>query len=105
MSEDLDPTEWDAAIQPQNAVDDGPEAVKRTIRLMAGYQISEREIARALGLELRAMQIEFAEVLTTAKVDAKARVAETCYRLATDGKNPGVTMFWLKTQGGWRDKE
>ena len=30
-------------------------------------------------------------------------MAQTAYNLAKSGKCPVMTMFWLKTQAGWRE--
>ena len=32
---------------------------------------------------------------------ARAKVAQTAFQMATSGKQPIVTMFWLKSQAGW----
>lgn len=36
---------------------------------------------------------------------ALANVARTAYQLAVSGKVPAMTMFFLKTRGGWREKD
>jgi len=41
--------------------------------------------------------------LDTAHIEATATVAQTAYNLAKSGKCPVMTMFWLKTQAGWRE--
>ena len=30
-------------------------------------------------------------------------MAQTAYQMAKSGKFPTMTMFWLKTQAGWRE--
>jgi len=32
-------------------------------------------------------------------------VAQTAYQMATSGKHPTMTQFWLKTRAGWREND
>ena len=34
--------------------------------------------------------------------EANTQVAQTMFRMATSGKSPASTMFWLKCRAGWR---
>jgi hypothetical protein len=34
---------------------------------------------------------------------ASGQVTNTLYRMATSGRHPAATFFWLKCQAGWRE--
>ncbi len=71
---------------------------------MAGHGIDEAAIAKVMKITPAALRKHFGKELSTARTIANSKVAETAYRLATSGKAPAVTMFWLKSRAGWRDR-
>lgn len=71
---------------------------------MAGHGIDEAAIAKVMKITPAALRKHFPKELSTARTIANSKVAETAYRLATSGKAPAVTMFWLKSRAGWRDR-
>jgi hypothetical protein len=32
-------------------------------------------------------------------------VMQTAFKMAVSGKTPAMTMFWLKTQAGWKEHQ
>jgi hypothetical protein len=40
-----------------------------------------------------------------AKVEANAKVGKTLFEMAEGGTEPTVTMFWSKTNGGFRERQ
>ncbi|MBS0640902.1 MAG: hypothetical protein JSS43_13575 [Proteobacteria bacterium] len=76
---------------------------RRTARAMAAYGIPQIEIAAVIGISDRTLRKAFREELDRAATEANAKVAEVCFRMATSGKVPAATFFWLKTRAGWRE--
>ncbi len=46
---------------------------------------------------------EVSKTVKSAESRVFTKVLNTAYDMATDGKNPSMTMFWLKCRAGWRD--
>jgi len=82
----------------------------RQIYLLAGYGLNINMIADAMGVskatfDRRRHDIpEINEALKKGRADALSEVAQTAYKLAKSGKCPAMTMFILKTQGGWSER-
>lgn len=72
---------------------------------MAGLGLRDDQIAQVLGRPERTMKRYAREVLKKGRAKALAAVAQTCFRLATSGRCPAATFFYLKTQGQWREVE
>jgi hypothetical protein len=71
---------------------------------MSGYGIKQEGITKMLGLRSpKTLRKHFREELDRGAVEAHAQVAQTCYQMANSGKHPQITMFWLRTQGRWRE--
>ena len=80
------------------------------VRRMAGIGLSQDEIAATLinpetGRSICAstLRAHCADELREGKAEAKAKVANRAYKMAISGDSPAMTMFWLKTQCGWRE--
>ena len=43
------------------------------------------------------------EAIDIGRADGGAKVLQTAYGMATDGKNPWMTSFWLKCKLGWKE--
>ncbi|MEE9195710.1 MAG: hypothetical protein V3U44_07695 [Alphaproteobacteria bacterium] len=80
------------------------EDQREAVLLMAGHGMPEDAIAKVMKITPAALRRHFPNELSTARTIANSKVAETAYQLATSGKAPAVTMFWLKTRAGWRDR-
>lgn len=73
------------------------------VRAMAAYGVPQVEIGKVLGISDRTLRDACREELDRAAVEANAKVAEICFKMATSGKVPAATFFWLKTRAGWRE--
>jgi hypothetical protein len=73
------------------------------IETMAGLGLSFEEIASIKGLSDDTLKKHAKPFLKKGKAKAKAQIAQTAYRMASSGKIPSMTMFWLKTQANWRE--
>ena len=78
---------------------------RRQVEAMAGYGVSEADIARVVGIDPKTLRKHYREELDTGQIKATAKVAESLFRKATSDGSQSVTaaIFWLKTRGGWRE--
>ena len=62
------------------------------VALLFGTRVAETILA---SVHLRAHQ----------KIEATAKVAQSLYRMATEGNNVAAAIFWMKARAGWREKQ
>lgn len=67
--------------------------------------IPQEEIALLLGVTAKTLRKHFRKELTHGTVEAKAKVLETLYGMATSGKNTAATIFYVKTRCGVKEQE
>lgn len=65
--------------------------------------MTQGNIAKVLGISEKTLRAHYAEHLEWGAELALARVAQTAYNMAISGDYPAMTMFYLKTRGGWRE--
>src|SRR5260370_41952876 len=79
---------------------------RRNVEALAAYGIPEEELARTIGehgIDAKTLRKYFRRELDVAATKANSAVAQTLYQLATSGKCPAATMFWLKCRSGWKE--
>lgn len=87
------------------------EKMRNQIYTMSKYKLPHAKMAAILGITMimfdRALKKDIAarEKLETGKAHADFEVSKTAYEMAIDKKNPAFTMFYLKTQMGWRETQ
>jgi hypothetical protein len=79
------------------------EKDRAIVTAMASYGVPQEDIGAVIGIGHITLRKYFAAELKTAAIQANAKVAETCYAMATSGQVPAATFFWLKTRAGWRE--
>lgn len=67
--------------------------------------ITQDDICEVIGISKKTLHKHYRDELDTAYSKANAKVVQTAFQLATSGKCPSMTMFWLKTRMGWREKQ
>jgi hypothetical protein len=78
---------------------------RRMVKSLAGYGLKQEQIASLLGLaSTTTLRKYFREELERGPVEAQANVRRTLFKLATSGRNPAATMYWLKTRARWSEK-
>src|SRR5690348_13907128 len=78
---------------------------RRVVKSLAGYGLKQEQIASLLGLaSTTTLRKYFRGELERGPVEAQANVRRTLFKLATSGRNPGATMYWLKTRARWSEK-
>ena len=81
------------------------EKDRAIVTAMASYGVPQEDIGAVVGCNHFTLRKHFRAELDTAAIQANAKVAETCYAMATSGQHPAATFFWLKTRAGWREVE
>jgi hypothetical protein len=80
------------------------EEQRRMVKALAGYGVKQRQIAALLGLaSTTTLRKHFAEELRLGALEAKAQMLGMLFKMAHSGHHPTMTMFWLKTRGGWSE--
>jgi hypothetical protein len=79
---------------------------RRNVEALAAYGIPEEDLARTIGehgIDAKTLRKHFRRELNVASTKANSAVAQTLYQMATSGKCPAATMFWLKCRAGWKE--
>jgi hypothetical protein len=80
------------------------EEQRRTIRKLAGFGVPQRQICAIVGVSSpKLLRKHFRQELSLGPVEATANVMRTAFRLAISGRNPAMTIFWLKTRARWSE--
>lgn len=83
-----------------------PEAgQRRTVKTMAGFGVPQPDIAAFLGIDAKTLRKHFREELDRGVTEANARVAQSLFQMATQGRNVAAAIFWMKARAGWREKQ
>lgn len=82
-----------------------------SLEAMAGYGMSMEKIAHALGMSKVTLErrikdsppeLGAKDAMTRGRAKAEAEVVQTAHRMATSGKESGMTQFWLQCRAGWK---
>jgi hypothetical protein len=77
-------------------------AKRRLVKILASCGTKQERIAEAVGLESPiTLRKYFRKDLDHGEIRANAQVAAALLKMATSGKNPAATIFFLKCQGDW----
>lgn len=78
---------------------------------LASKGLSVSKIAASLGVSKSTFDRRVSEdenlkiILEKGRAKSLEQVASVAYEMAISGKFPAMTMFWLKCQGNWREKD
>lgn len=73
------------------------------IKELAGYGLNQEQIASVIGSNVRTLQRHATREMQEGRDAAGAAVAQSAYQQAISGKNPAMTMFWLKCRMRWSE--
>jgi hypothetical protein len=73
------------------------------IEMMAGLGLTQQQIADIKDICVDTLRKYARPQLKRGKSKGIGNVAKTAYQMATSGKSPAMTMFFLKTQAQWRE--
>jgi uncharacterized membrane protein YebE (DUF533 family) len=81
------------------------EQKAKQIETLAGLGLRDSDIALVVEVAEATMKRRYTEHLKKGRAVARGAVAKTAYQMAVGGKVPAMTMFWLKTQCGFRERD
>ena len=81
------------------------EEQRRTVRAMAGYGMPQMDIGTFLDIDAKTLRKHFTRELELGSIEATTKVAQSLFRMATEGKNVAAAIFWMKARAGWREKQ
>ncbi|MGK7867668.1 hypothetical protein [Falsiroseomonas sp. E2-1-a20] len=77
---------------------------RRTVRAMSGLGIPQDDLATFLDIDKKKLRKHFRQELDRGSVEAATKVAQSLFRMATDGGSVAAAIFWMKARAGWREK-
>ena len=77
----------------------------RTVRAMAGYGMPQMDTGTFLDIDAKTLRKHFTRELELGSIEATTKVAQSLFRMATEGKNVAAAIFWMKARAGWREKQ
>jgi hypothetical protein len=78
---------------------------RRTVRAMSGFGVPRPDIAIHVGIDPKTLRKWFRDELDRGSIEATTKVAQSLFRMATEGNNVAAAIFWMKTRAGWREKQ
>lgn len=81
------------------------EEQRSKVRALAGFGLKQEQIAALVGVRSTAtLRKHFRQELVRGPIEAQVNVRRTLFKLATSGRNPRVTMYWLKRWAAWSER-
>ena len=69
---------------------------RSTVEAMVASGCQQSFVAKSLGVAEKTLRRHYRTELDTGAVKANLEVARTLFEMATSGKHPAATFFWLK---------
>ena len=92
---------------PRPSLKPTPET-RRLVKTMAACGLKQEDICKALNIRsAKTLRTHYRRELDLGHIEAMTNVVRTLYQMATSGKCPSATRFWLE-RSGWgarRDAE
>jgi hypothetical protein len=81
------------------------EELRRRVKALAGLGLRQKQICSIVEIRSpKTLRKRFARDLSAGIVEARAKVMQAVFKSATSGRDPRMTMFWLKTRARWSEK-
>jgi hypothetical protein len=78
------------------------EKTRKKVKALAGVGLPQEKICTLIGLRsTKTLRRYFSKELALGIAESCTGVAKTAFNLASSGKNAAMTIFYLKTRGGW----
>jgi hypothetical protein len=71
---------------------------------MSGYGVPQEDIATFFDIDAKTLRKHFRNEIDKGSIEAATKVAQSLYRMATDGGSVAAAIFWMTTRAGWREK-
>lgn len=75
----------------------------RSVAVMSCLGLGPKDIANVLNIELPLLLLYYKKELTVSIHIANATVARQALLMASSGRNPDMTKFWLKSRAKWKE--
>jgi hypothetical protein len=72
---------------------------------MSGFGVPQPDIATHIGIDPKTLRKWFRDELDRGSIEATTKVAQSLFRMATEGNNVAAAIFWMKARAGWREKQ
>lgn len=78
---------------------------RKQVETMAGYGITEPDIAMSLGISKPTLTKHYRRELDMGHIKANSAIAQALFKKATSDGSQSVTaaIFWAKTRMGWKE--
>jgi len=81
------------------------EELRRRVKALAGLGLRQQQICSIVGIRSpKTLRKRFGRELSVGVVEARAKIMHAAYKSAMSGRDPRMTMFWLKNRARWSDK-
>ena len=81
------------------------EELRSRVKALAGLGPRQEQICSIVGIRSpKTLRKRFARELSVGVVEARAKVMHAAYKSAMSGRDPRMTIFWLKTRARWSEK-
>lgn len=78
---------------------------RRLVKSLAAFGIPQEDITRRLGIRsLKTLRKYYRDELDGGSLEANFAVAKTMYGMATSGRHPIASMYWLNNRAGWNPR-
>lgn len=78
---------------------------RKEIIELAKFGLRNTDIAVIKKIPISVLKRNCQDELTQGRITARSEVIKTAHTMAKSGDCPALTIFYLKTQCGWREKE
>ena len=80
------------------------EALREKVWHLAGLGVPQDDIAKIVGCAPKTLRKRFRDELDRGVAEANA-IISGCLFAAAKGGNTTAQIFWMKTRGGWRERQ
>jgi len=77
---------------------------RRLVRTLSGFGVRHDDIARQIGVDPKTLRARCRDDLDRGSVEATAKVAQSLFQMATQGRNVAAAIFWMKVRAGWHER-
>lgn len=81
------------------------EELKKRLTKAASLGMRNKDIAAVEGIPNSTLTRKYAAELAEGRAHGKMTIMKTAFQMAESGKFPTMTIFFLKTKCGWREKD
>lgn len=80
---------------------------RKLVKDLTGYGFIQADICSYIGISDETLRLHYREEIDHGAIEMNALVMDNAFSKACDPdpRNNSMTIFWLKTRCGWRDKD